>query len=105
MCENLAEKSALAFPLQMPIVGNAAHQNVAVVFQLRHAPRKLSGRSLIATGWGLILQRRMRAILVIDLLPVLKNRLLALRIARGRPQRVVLQSAMHTLMTSVVLRR
>ena len=103
--EGFTDKDSLALPKQIPLFHDAAHEDTGVVLHFRYAPRKHTRRFRVATGRCLILQRLVRTILVIPLLPSMKCVLLPLRIARRRLQRVLLQSAMHALMTAVVLGR
>src|ERR1700677_2293124 len=103
MTENFADEDALALKLQIALVGDPSHRRVGVVLHLRHAPRKRPAGSLVPARRRLIRQRFMRTLVIINVLETMKYLLLRPRIARRRPQRFLLQAAMHALMPAVVL--
>ena len=58
--ERLAHKHALALKFQIAFFRNPAHRHIAVIRELRHAPRERPIRALITTGRRPIFQRFMR---------------------------------------------
>jgi hypothetical protein len=102
--EDLADKDSCLMPTDVSAIVHPSQLEAFRVHVLRQLARESDRAGMVETRWDLVVQNLMRALVIKHVTKVIEAALLCAKECRRRSRPVLLQSAMHLLMATVLLR-
>src|SRR5215813_8762800 len=102
--QRLADEDQLARPFDLAVAAHSAHRNLVAIVRILDPIRVAPRRRHVPRGRGLLSQRLVRPLIVVDRAERVEPFLLGWQTGGRRRRRLLVEGAMHPLMPPILLR-